>query len=124
MSTRAIDDSDGSIKLMYICSKNMRNAFLSSEPLVVQMDTTFGVEKGRYKLAAFCYLNPTTNKTEIVALSMMLDETPENYDFALSKFKTLCRRENIMFLVDKDFTNIESIKKAFSEVTIYSFAFV
>ena len=51
-----IDDSDGSIKVMYISSKNMRNAFLSSEPLVVQMDTTFEVEKGQYKLATFCYL--------------------------------------------------------------------
>ena len=97
---------------MYISSKNMRNAFLSSELSVIQMDTTFEVEKGRNKLVAFCYLNPTTNKTEIAALSMMSD------DFVLSKFKTLCRREDIMFFVDKDFTNIESIKKAFSEVTI------
>ena len=106
------------MKVMYISSKNMRKTFLSSELPVIQMGTTFEVEKGRNKLAAFCYLNPTTNKTEIAALSMMSDETQENYDFVLSKFKTLCRREDIMFLVDKDFTNIESIKKAFSEVTI------
>ena len=90
-----IDDSDGSIKVMYISSKYMRNAFLSSEPPVVQMDTTFEVEKGRYELGAFCYLNPTINITEIAALSMMSDETRENYYFVLSKFKNLCRREDI-----------------------------
>ena len=92
--------------------------FFHPNPRLFKWTQHFEVEKGRYKLAAFCYLNLTTNEPEIAALSMMSDETRENYDFVLSKFKTMCRRKDTIFHVDKDFTNIESIKKAFSEVTI------
>ena len=39
-----VDDADGSVKVIFLSSKNMKNAFLLSEPPVVQMDTTFEVE--------------------------------------------------------------------------------
>ena len=93
-----VNDSDSAIKSIYICSESMKNAYISSMPQVVQIDTTFEVDKGRYKLAAVCYLNPTTNKTEIAAVALMSDESQENYDFLLSKFKFLCRKEDMIFL--------------------------
>ena len=50
---------------MFLSTRNMKSAMRSSDPTVVQMDTTFEVDKARYKLAAFCCLNIVTNKTEV-----------------------------------------------------------
>ena len=89
-----INDADGSIKAIFLSSRSMKDAFISSQP-VVQMDTTFEVEKGRQKLAAFCYMNPTTNKTEIAAVAFMSDESQDNSSFVLKKFKELSKKDDL-----------------------------
>ena len=61
-------------------------------------------------------LNPTTNKTEIAALAFMSDESQDNCNFVL--FKDLFKKDEIIFLVDKDSTNIDCIKKWFSKAIV------
>ena len=74
-------DPDGSIKAFFIVSTTMKSALLASNPTVIQLGTSFGIDKAQYKLTAFCYLNPLINKTEIVAL--LETESEENFNFIL-----------------------------------------
>ena len=50
---------------MTFSSSKMMNAFRSSNVLLVQLDTTFDLDKARYKLIAVVYLNPIINKSEV-----------------------------------------------------------
>ena len=107
-------DQSGEIKSLFISSKIMRDAFSSTNPPLIQVDTSFNVDKARYKIAAFCYLNLTTNKTEIAAIAYIADETASSLDFVFGNFSDLCNNsKDKMFIVDKDFTQIGSIKKHF-----------
>ena len=57
------EDPDGSIGCMTFSSNKMKNAFRSSNPPLVQLDTTFSVEKARYKVMAVVYLTlPLTSR--------------------------------------------------------------
>ena len=96
----------------------MKASLLKSDPPVIQMDTTFNIEKAQYKLTAFCYLNPLTDKTEVAALALVSTESEENFDFVLSCFRSLNPVDEIVFLVDKDFTCIDSIKRTFPRATV------
>jgi len=69
------NDPDGSIKAFFIMSITMKSALLASNPTVIQLDTSFGIDQAQYKLTAFCYLNPLTNKTEIGALALLATES-------------------------------------------------
>ena len=83
---------------------------------VIQKDTTFNVEKGDDKLVAFCYLNSTSNKTEISPLALIVNEGEGNFNFLLSKFKK--ETDNYIFLVDKYFNSNDCLKKIFCNVTV------
>ena len=84
----------------------------------MQIDTSFDVDKARYKIATFCYLNQITNKTEIAAIAYTADETADSLGFIFKHFNYLCINRDKMFIVDKDFTQLSSIEKYFPGCTI------
>ena len=98
---------------MTLSSLKMRNAFRSSDPPLIQVDTTFELEAARYKVMAAVYLNPTTNKSELAFLALMCDETNETVEFALKAFKKICLRFTLIFMVDKDFGQILVLNSVF-----------
>ena len=98
---------------MAVYSSKMKNAFHSSDPPLVQLDTTFEIEASRYKLMAVVYLNPTTNKSEVAFMALMCDETTDTVDYALKCFKSLCLRQKLIFMVDKDFGQLAVLTKLF-----------
>ena len=97
------DDPDGKVRCIALYSSKMKNAYYSSDPPLVQLDTTFEIEAARYKLMAIVYLNPTTNKSEIAFMALMCDETNTTVEYALRCLKSMCFREDLIFIVDKDF---------------------
>ena len=96
----------------------MKSALTSSDPTVIQLDTTFGIDKAHYKLISFCYMNPATNKTEIAALTVISGETEEHFNFVLKCFREVFDKNDPIFLVDKDFTCISSLLEIFPNATI------
>ena len=112
-------DSSGEIKSLFIASKTMLDAFRSTDPPLIQVDTSFNVDKARYKIAAFCYLNPTTNKTEIAAIAYISDESSSSLDFVFRHFSNICcGNVEKIFIVDKDFTQLNSINVHFPDCLI------
>ena len=108
-----VDDDDGKMKAMFITSNKMKSAFKSSNPPLIQMDTSFEFESARYKVAAFCYLDTNSDKTEIAAFAMMSQETESCFKFVLEEFSKICVRQDLIFLIDKDFTEMETLRKVF-----------
>ena len=111
-------DADGSIKTLFITSSRMKSAFRNNSPPVVQLDTSFNFEKALYKVAAFVYLDPNTNLSEIAAFSLLSQESAASFEFILSTFAKLCVRQDLIFLIDKDFTEISSLRKIFPNSTV------
>ena len=108
-----IDDKDGKMKALFITSRKMKSAFRSSNPTLIQLDTSFEFDRSRYKVAAFCYLDTNSDKTEIAAFAMMSEESTKCFDFILQQFSKICIRQDLMFIIDKDFTEQGSIRKVF-----------
>ena len=111
-------DPDQTIKTMFITSSRMKSAFRNTNPPVVQLDTSFNFEKAQYKIAALVYLDPNTSKTEIAAFAVMAQETASSFEFVLSNFSKICVRQDLVFLVDKDFTEISTLKRIFPSSTV------
>ena len=112
-------DTDGCVDSLFISSAAMKKKFAGVNPFSVQMDTTFNIEKAKYKLVAFCYLDVACNKTEVAALSIIANEGESNFNFILSELKALNNNRNdYIFLVDKDLTCVDCIKRIFTESTI------
>lgn len=107
------NDPDGTLKVLFITSSKMKSVFRACNPPLIQLDTSFEFERARYKVAAFCYLDPNTDRTGIAAFSLMSVETSECFDFALSEFSKICVRQDLIIIIDKDFTEGASIKKVF-----------
>ena len=63
-------------------------------------------------------MNLTTNKSEIGALAYTADETACSLDFIFRNFKKICETTKKLFIVDKDFTQLASIRKNFSDAII------
>ena len=108
-----IDDVDKRMKAMFITSSKMKAAFRACNPPLIQTDTSFEIEKARYKLAAFCYLDTNMDKTGIAAFALMSEESKECFEFVFEQLSKLCCRQDLMFIIDKDFTEMSSIKKVF-----------
>ena len=108
-----IDDKDGKAKALFITSRKMMSAFRASNPNLVQLDTSFNMDKARYKVAAFCYLDTNSDKSEIAAFGMISEESKICFEFILHHFSKICIRQDIMFIIDKDFTEQASIRKIF-----------
>lgn len=112
------NDSSGQVNVIFLSSSKMLSAMRSSNPPLIQVDTSFDIDKARYKIAAFCYLNPTTNKTEIGAVALLADESAKNLDFIFEKFAEICVHHQLIFIVDKDFHQLDSIKRNFPEAIL------
>ena len=112
------EDPDGTVRCMTFSSIKMKNAFASSNPPLVQLDTSFDIEKARYKLMAVVYLNPTTNRSEVAFMALLCDESKPNVQFALAAFKKLCLRQDLLFVVDKDFGQLEVLRELFPSAVV------
>ena len=113
-----LDDPDGSVRCLTFTSAKMLKAFQSSDPPLVQLDTTFELEEARYKLMAAVYLNSTTNKSEVAFMALMCDETNQTMDFAISRLKLICLRYTLVFIVDKDFGQLSVLTSLFPEARV------
>ena len=98
---------------LFITSHKMKSAFRSASPTLIQLDTSFEFDKARYKVAAYCYLDTNSDKTEIAAFGKMAEESNKCFDFILYQFSKICVRQDLMFIIDKDFTEQASIRKVF-----------
>lgn len=106
-------DSDGNVSSLFLTSVSMKAAYLQSACTLVQIDTSFNVDTSKYKLCAFCYLNPTTNRSEICALGFLSTETAENFGQVFLHFKKMSPQSPEVFLVDKDFNEIAVPQEVF-----------
>ena len=113
-----LNNEDGDMKAMFFTSGKMMSAFRFQNTNVIQMDTSFEIENARYKLAAMCYLDTASDKTEIAAYALMSDETAESFEFVLKEFSKICVRQNLVFLVDKDFTQLKILHKVFPSARV------
>ena len=59
----------------------MKKKFVEHNPFSIQMDTTFNIEEGKYKLVAFCYLDVTSDRTEVAAFALVSAEGEANLNF-------------------------------------------
>ena len=112
------NEKDGKMKALFITSQSMKAAFRACDPPLVQLDVSFGFDQARYKVAAFCYLDQNSDRTEIAAFGIMSEESAPCFEFILNHFSRICVRQNIMFIIDKDFTELEVIRKVFPGVII------
>ena len=96
----------------------MKKAFISSDPPVVQIDTSFEFDNAQYKVSAVVYLNPTTNKSEIASLSFISDESADNLRFVFTSFKKMTLHDPSVIIVDKDFNEIKLLKEIFPNAVI------
>ena len=71
-----------------------------------------------YKLSAVVYLNNTTGKGEVAQIAFHADESSQTYIDIFTAFKTMCNRDPPIILIDKDFTEIATVKKLFPTSTI------
>ena len=111
-------DPDQTVKALFITSSKMKSAFRNNNPPVVQLDTSFNMEKAQYKVAAFAYLDPNSMKTELAAFSFLSEESALCFEFILTSFSKICVCQDLIFLIDKDFTEISSLKKIFPISTV------
>ena len=111
-------DTDGCVDSLFLSSAKMKKKFALINPFSIQVDTTFNIEEGRYKLVAFCYLDVPCNKTEVAALAIIANEGEANFNFIFIELKALNNRNDYIFLVDKDFNSINCIERIFTEATI------
>ena len=67
---------------------------------------------------AAVYLNPTTNKSEVAFMALMCDECNATVEFALKKFKQICLRGTLIFVVDKDFGQLGVLYAVFPHARV------
>ena len=82
-------DDAGEVSTFFLASKTMIQSFIMSNPPLIHVDLSFDVDKARYKIAAFCYLNPTTNRSEIAAIAYTADETAVSLDCLFRNFRSI-----------------------------------
>ena len=102
------------VRVITVETLEMKRAFKGAKPDVVLVDTTFNFSNSCYKMSAFCYLNPVTNRGEIAQLSFMADECEEAYRYTFAAFKeSVNNNYPRTFMVDKDFNEINVLMKTF-----------
>ena len=77
----------GKVRALFISTATMKNHLKKHKPDLIQLDTTFGTNKQRYKVGAFVYPCRRTNKTRVAAFSLLADEREPNIQFMISSFK-------------------------------------
>ena len=99
-------------------SMSMKKAHIEACSICVQIDTSFNLDCSKYKLCAFCYLNPTTNKSELCALPFLAYEKADIFTAAFRFFKNFTAKLPVVFIFDKDFKEIALLKSMFPNATI------
>ena len=108
-----LENKDGTVRVLTITTKEMFNAFIGSDPSVLQIDTTFNFESSGYKLSCILYLNPATGKGEVVQLSFLEDEAADAYSFSFSTLRKIIGRDPPVLVIDKDFNELNILKSVF-----------
>ena len=106
------------VRVLTIQTKEMKRAFRGADPTVVLFDTTFGFCDEGYKMSGFCYSNNLTGHGELVQLVFLADEGAESLHFAFQSFRRSLLNDPKFFMIDKDFTEIQTIKKVFVNSSI------
>ena len=101
------------MRTLTVTTAEMKKAFMGSDPSILNCDTTFNFESSGYKLSSFLYLNHVTGKGEVGQLAFMSDEGAEAVEFAFSTFRRICGKDPPVLMVDKDFNEINIMKKVF-----------
>ena len=122
-----VREENGKLRACFICSASMRDRIKSQQPKVVQLDTTFGTNKQRYKLAVFVYPCRQSNKTRVGGFGILADEREDNIKFICNQFKQVFEAAEVntpsFFFVDKDFQQLNALSAVFPQACIYLCAF-
>ena len=114
---------EGKIHSIFISTGRMIRNLKKHQPQLIQLDTTFGTNKQRYKLGVFVYPCRLSNKTRVAAFALLADEREPNITFMVTNFKTIFEQESVpvpsYFFVDKDFTQLHVLQRIFDAATIY-----
>ena len=108
----------GKIQAVQVTTAAMKKAYNGCRPDTIQIDTTFNLEESKYKCSGVLFLNPSTNKGELVSISFMVDETSDSLRFVLSAFRDISAHRPTAVLIDKDFTEIKILKELFPTTRI------
>ena len=112
-------NSKKEIRALVIQTSTMLKAYEGISPQLCQLDTTFKFESSGYKMTCFVYLNPVSNRGEIVQVAFISDECAEVYNFVFTSLKTsLMTLAPNVIIVDKDFNEINELQKVFGNLTI------
>ena len=114
---KILEDINKKVRVLTIQTIKMAKAYSGAKPTVVLFDTTFGFSQEGYKMSAFSYTNPVSNKGEIAMLIFLADEGAEALEFAFQSFKKATVQDPSCFMVDKDFTELLTIAKVFPNST-------
>ena len=93
-------DDEGAVDSLFLVSTKTKKKFVDLDLLSIQLDTTFNIEEGRYKLVAFCYHDVQCNKTEVAALAIISAEEDKNFTFIFTEFKNLNDKDVVSVLID------------------------
>lgn len=106
-------DEKENVRVLSVQTSDMRRAFLGVNPDVVMVDTTFNYNASGYKLNAFSYVNPVSNRGEVANLVFLSDEGAETLEFGFTAFRKAVLKDPGTFMLDKDFTELSVLAKVF-----------
>ena len=78
------DDPDGTVKSFFITRNRMKEVFKSSNPPVVQLDTSFDFENAKYKVVAFAIWMPILIKLKLQHFVFLVMKLPRLSNFHCS----------------------------------------
>ena len=119
--TCEIRQENDKIRAVFVATSSQKSNIEQHKPKLFQLDTTFGTNRQKYKLAVFVYPCRQSNKTRVAAFALLADERQENIEFMLRQFHALFPIDLLpkFFFVDKDFTQMAAIKAIFPGSQVY-----
>lgn len=108
----------GKIQAVQVTTAAMKKAYNGCRPDTIQIDNTFNLDESKYKCSGVLFLNPATNKGELVSVSFIVDETSESLRFVLSAFRDVSAHRPTAAIIDKDFTEMKILKELFPTTRI------
>ena len=117
-SVNILKNKKDNIQAVQVTTAAMKKAYNGCRPDTIQLDTTFNLEEAKYKCSGVLFLNPATNKGELVSISFIVDETSESLRFVLSAFRDISAHRPRAVNIDKDFTEIKILKELFPDTRI------
>ena len=113
-----LDNKDGTVRVLTVITKEMKQAYISINPSIIQIDTTYQFEVSGYKLCCIVYLNAATGRGEVGMMAFMEDESWDAYDFAFRTFKECICEDPSVIMIDKDFSELKALSLVFIQSTI------